>query len=179
MPKSKTPPATRYVTQVEYAKIRGCSQTSVSEAVVAGRIKTHEIMGKNLINVEEANRDWALNTDGAQRRGPAAEAEIAAPTTRKGYPSFQESRAIKEAYSARITKLEYEEKTTKLVEMARIKEIHFNIARRVRNAVLNVPGTINAEVASEIDPHKCEMLIYNALAEALENATKDGGLRED
>lgn len=173
--KQVTPPATRFVSHQEYARIRGCSQATVSEAVRNGRIKTHEIMGKALINVEEANRDWALNTNAAQVRGPGAEVETQAPA-RKGYPSFQESRAIKEAYAARITKLEYEEKTTKLVDLARIKEIHFNVARRVRNAILNVPGTINAEVASETDPHKCEMMIYNALADALENATKDGGL---
>jgi hypothetical protein len=161
-----------YVNQSEYGRIRGVSQPTVNEAIRNGRIKTHLVNGKKLIDVEEANRDWEANTDGAQMRGPLSEDRNQAPA-RKGYPSFQESRAIREAYSARITKLEYEEKLTKLVELDRIKEINFDVARQVRNAVLNVPGTINAEVAVETDPHKVEILIYNALAEALENATKE------
>ena len=171
MPRQKTPPATQYVSHQEYARIRGCSQASVSEAVRDGRIKTHSIMGKELINVEEANEDWLANSDPSQRRGPAAEQEMSVKKTK--YPSFQESRSIKEAYAARIAKIEYEERLTKLVELDKINTINFDIARRVRNAILQVPSQINAECAVETDPHKCEIIISNALTEALENATKE------
>ena len=168
-----------YVSVNQYSKIRGCSVGVVQNAIKTERIKTHDVLGKKMINVAEANLDWEANTDPSfaerrQDKGANSEPDITRPqpTRKSNYPSFQESRAIREAYSARITKLEYEEKTTKLVELERIKEINFDIARRVRNAILNVPGNINAEVASEVDPHKCETIIYNALADALELATK-------
>jgi len=162
-------PAKHFVSLNEYARIRGVTASQVELAIKNERIKRHKVMNKLMIEVNEANADWEATT-----RPMIDSKEYAEPDNKKrGYPSFQESRAIREAYTARITKLEYEEKSTKLVDLQRIKDINFDVARRVRNAILNVPGNINAEVAVETDPHKCEMLIYNALSDALELAATE------
>ena len=49
----------------EYARLRGVNLSAVQNAIKSGRIHT-EPDGK--IDVEEANRDWFINTDQSKQR---------------------------------------------------------------------------------------------------------------
>ena len=51
----------------EYARLRGVNLSAVQNAIKSGRIHT-EPDGK--IDVEEANRDWFINTDQSKQRKP-------------------------------------------------------------------------------------------------------------
>src|SRR5688500_5153193 len=96
-----------------YAKHRGVSHTAVEKALAQGRIRT---AASGLIDVAEADRDWSRNTSvPPPRRSMQADAATSGP-------SYAQSRANREAYLARLAKLEFEEKSGKLVdveEMAR------------------------------------------------------------
>ena len=169
------------VNLTEYARHRGIHRNSVLDAIKRGvlvsSVREIENRGKMVlaVDLELADKEWAENSDLNQVRN--------LPKTEKGKalleqglkerqskvkaPPFQESRAIREAYTARITKLEYEERINKLVDVEKVKKINWEVARRVRDAILYVPNKIAAEVAVETDPFKVEKIINDALKEAL------------
>ncbi len=52
------------ITAAEYARLRGVSRNAVSKAIKAGRISvTTAANGRMLIDADQADREWAANTD--------------------------------------------------------------------------------------------------------------------
>ena len=104
----------------------GGSAWSVKKALRDGRITRNK---HYKIDPEVADREWLLNTNPAQQRDTGRQRE-AAPKRQPGprqqqsgpqVPSYSESRAIKEAYQARISRLQYEEMTGKLISSDAVK----------------------------------------------------------
>jgi hypothetical protein len=94
------------------------------------------------------------------------EAEPAAIENPAGLPSYSESRALRENYQAKISKLVFEEKMGQLVSAEDVKTRAFEISRLVRDTVLNLPSRISAELAAETNPD----LIYSTLTRELTQA---------
>jgi hypothetical protein len=90
------------------------------------------------------------------------------PEAEKASKTYHQSRSIKEAYSARLQRLAYEEKLGKLINVEKVRVAAFNTARIVRDAILSVPDRISHEVASIQDPHEVHIRMTEALIEALE-----------
>lgn len=121
-----------------YAKHRGVSTEAVSKAVRTGRI-TAGPDGK--IDPERADREWEENTDPSKVRKKMTEDEaLASPAN--GLPSIAQSRAIREAYEARIKKLNYEVKKGKLVNADEVRVAAFNVSRIARDKILNLPDRL-------------------------------------
>ncbi len=158
-----------------YAESRGVSHVAVLKAIRTGRIKSARKVGSRWeIDPEAADREWKSNTrpDHHSTRSPDVETE---PTTDgKGIPSLIVSKAIREAYAARLAKLEYEEKAGKLVRVDDVKVQWFSQARRARDAILNVPIRIVDEVAaiagelSAEQRHEILLCLQRELIQALE-----------
>jgi len=145
----------------QYAKHRGVSPEAVSKAVEGGRITTIRTEdGKRLIDPVKADAEWAANTQSSKRYIPTKREKEQGktkpdPEDAQGPlsqvlqgPSYAQSRAIREAYAARLAKLEYEEKTGKLIPVDKVKVEAFKLARTVRDAILNIPDRISNELAS-------------------------------
>lgn len=94
-------------------------------------------------------------------------------------PSYAQSRAIREAYAARMAKLEFEEKSGRLIGVDKVKVEAFKVARTVRDAILNIPDRISNELASFAgDPGRVHQRLTEELVLALEelvNANKRHG----
>lgn len=90
------------------------------------------------------------------------------PEAEKASKTYHQSRSIKEAYSARLQRLAYEEKLGKLINVEKVRVAAFNTARIVRDAILSVPDRISHEIASIQDPHEVHIRMTEALIEALE-----------
>lgn len=90
------------------------------------------------------------------------------PEAEKASKTYHQSRSIKEAYSARLQRLAYEEKLGKLINVEKVRVAAFNTARIVRDAILSVPDRISHEIASIQDPHDVHIRMTEALIEALE-----------
>ena len=73
---------------------------------------------------------------------------------RSGGPSYAQSRAIREAYQARLAKLEFEERSGRMADVSKVKAEAFKVARTVRDGLLNLPDRIAHELAHETDPAK-------------------------
>lgn len=160
----------------QYAKRRGVSPEAVSKAVETGRISTVlDAAGKRKIDPAKADAQWELNTSKAMQRKPTAparppvsESPDPAPTAGAG-PSYAQSRAIREAYAARLAKLEFEEKSEKLVEVDKVKVEAFRTARIVRDAILAVADRIDAELAVLNDRNEINRVLKTELVRALED----------
>lgn len=82
--------------------------------------------------------------------------------------SFSQARAKKEKYLAALRKLEFEEKSGKLISAAEVEREAFNIARTVRDSLLNIPGRIDAILAAESDKAKVSEILTNEIRQTLE-----------
>ena len=83
-------------------------------------------------------------------------------------PSLAAKRAIKEMYAARLQKLEFEEKSKKLVPYDELKLKLSKLHLQVRDNLRTIPDRISPIVAAETDPSKIHSLISTEIRECLE-----------
>ena len=174
-----------------YAQHRGVSHTAVAKAIKAGRISI-ESDGK--IDPVKADAQWARNTLPSQNLNTGAAkpaAKVATPpvstpvatvssrelpppleTGRISAPDYQTSRAIREAYAARLAKLEYEERTAKLISSDEVEMRTFNLARRLRDRMQTIPRRLAAALAAEQDPRVIEQRLEDEIRQALEELSR-------
>lgn len=160
----------------EYSRRRGVSAQAVSKAVKTGRISAHtDKKGKKYINPAEADVQWEQNTDKASQRKKlspvAAETEVDTSEKLQG-PSYARSRAIREAYQAKIAKITYEEMAGKLVDAGLVKLEAYNIAKTVRESLLAIPDRLAAILAAEADEHQVHVLLTDEINKALEELAR-------
>ena len=81
----------------EYARLRGVNLSAVQNAIKSGRIHT-EPDGK--IDVEEANRDWFINTDQSKQRKPDPIFESQIESRPNNMGTFQQAKTANIYYRA-------------------------------------------------------------------------------
>jgi hypothetical protein len=156
----------------DYAAHRGVSRVSVHNALNAGRIEKEP---DGTIDVDKADAAWEQNTHPTRRRktkkdvARRTERPIDSPIVNSG-PSFAQSRAIREAYNARLAKLSYEEKSGSLVKIDLIKVAWFNTLRVLRDRILNMPDRMAPLLSAESDPKVIRDLLDKDLRQILSDA---------
>lgn len=135
-----------------YAKHRGVSHTAVEKAIKQGRIRTN---AEGKIDAGQADREWDRNSSPINApKSPSREPSGGEPLI--AGPSYAQSRAIRETYEARLAKLTYEERIKKLINADEMRVAAFNVARMIRDRLLNVPdrvvGAVLAEVRAALEP---------------------------
>jgi len=83
-------------------------------------------------------------------------------------PSYAQSRAVREAYQARLAKLDYEQRSGKLIEVDKVKASAFRTARTVRDGLLNLPDRVAHELAHETDPARVHLRLSKEIRTVLE-----------
>lgn len=170
------------VTLTAYAKTKGVSTEAVSKAVRVGRLSRSVVFdakGKPRVIPALADQEWTANTDSAQQRVPAVPPpRPAAPEPEPGPPeqktaTFQQARTMREAYMARLAKLEFDEKAGQLVRADAVKNEAFKVARVVRDSLLNIPDRIAAELANETNQFKVHQRLTHEIRRALEDMRID------
>ncbi len=169
-----------------YARHRGVSPEAVSKAVKTGRITLGQD-GK--IDPKRADLEWEANTDPSKPLNsvsgnpkhrkplgspkiPGGDVEAAGSALPGGIPPYLQSRSIREAYLARLSKLEYEEKTGKLVNIDAVRVVGFNAARQARDKLMNMPDRLAPLLAGMDDSHEIHRLLsaeIRLLCEELSN----------
>lgn len=173
----------------EYGRMRNVSAEAVRKAIKSGRLAesvTYDAKGWPRIDPDIADREWGSFTHPTHGGVRGKEAPSAPPPDDDDEPiaprqsgnaasTFAQSRAIKEAYLARLAKLEFEEKSGKLVNADGMKNEAFKLARIVRDSILNIPDRISAELAAQTDTFSVHKLLTDELRKALESL---GGTNE-
>ena len=171
----------------EYARQRGVSLQAVQRAIQSKRISVIlDEDGIPKINPVTADIEWEKNTQKEYRPHTLArkiqkeisdarlEKDRALENIATSEPmSYSDSRTVREAYSARLMKLEYEVKTGKLVSAEDVKREYFQILRVTRDSILNIPDRISSILAAENDAARIHQLITQELHQALEELSRE------
>ena len=158
-----------------YARHRGVTDTAVHKAIRAGRV-TPEADGT--IDIDRADREWARNTDtpkkGTQQRAEsiavrenAREQTAALPS---GGTSLLQARTVNEVVKAQTNKVRLARLKGELVDRPQAIAHVFKLARSERDAWLNWPARISAQMAAKlgIDPHAMHVALEAAVREHLQ-----------
>ena len=178
-----------------YARQKGVTEGAVRKAVKSGRIP---VGSDGTVDPASADTAWERNTNPAQQRkaNPVPAMPVAPPVrhtpvptmplsppirqptqrpaepdagpSTAGMPNYQMSRAVRETYNAKLTRLDYEERTGKLLNAEDVAKDAFAVARRVRDRLLNIPSRMASVLASETDSKAIERLLIQELRVALE-----------
>ncbi len=148
------------MSQRAYARHRGCAISTVQEAVAAKRIST---LPDGQIDSDVADGEWRRNTRTAVDRRGQQDDDIDA----FGASQYNKARAVREHYQARLAKLEFEEKTAKLIAADDVKVAAFNLFRRYRDHMLNIPDRLAAILAAESESAKCYEILAGEIRKAL------------
>ena len=156
----------------EYARRRGVALNAVQTAVKSGRIKTTPD-GK--IDVEEANRDWFINTDPALQRkpDPLFEAQIEHTGSKQNtLGTFQQAKTADIYYRAMIAKAKLKVLTGEVVDKKKAGDYAYTLGRDFRELALSFPVRYGAIIASELgtDEHKTMVILEKYVRELLSNS---------
>jgi len=159
-----------------YAKHRGVSEGAVRKAIKSGRITKNE-NGKIVPTI--ADKQWQQNSDPAQvQNKPQATFEnTEAPALNVG-PSYQQSRAIREAYNARMAKIQFEKETGKLISADQVRIDAYNAGRVTRDRILNIPDRVIPMLVGKTNIKEMKEILKSELIKALEELSKGYGTTE-
>lgn len=163
------------ITLTEYAKRKGVSAEAVSKAVRVGRLSKSVVFtkgGRPRVIPDIADQEWIATTDPSQQRVPAVPPPRPDPEPTGNEPktaTFQQARTLREAYMARLAKLEFEEKSGRLVAADAVKNEAFRVARIVRDNLLNIPDRVAGELANETNQFKVHQRLTQEIRRALED----------
>lgn len=174
-----------------YARHRGVSDTAVHKAIRAGRI-TREADGS--INADRADQEWEKNSDtpktGAKTRPEKVAAkeptgeqaqeslrpvarepatESSAPPLSSGGTSLLQARTVNEVVKAQTNKVRLARLRGDLVDRSQAIAHVFRLARTERDAWLNWPARISAQIAAtlQLDQHTLHITLEAAVREHL------------
>ena len=156
-----------------YARHRGVTEAAVRKAIKQGRVSK----GKNgKINPKTADKEWGKNTDPAQIKAVFTEekpdySQNSIPNAANG-PSYQQSRVIKEAYGAKLLRLQFEKESKKLISIDDVKVSAFNAARMTRDRILNIPDRVIPQLVGKTNIFEMKEILKAELNKALEELSK-------
>ena len=144
----------------EYARMRGVRLNSVQTAVNSGRIhKTPD--GK--IDVEEANKEWFMNTDPAKSRkaDPLFETADGGGMPKNGMSNFQQAKTADIYYRAMLAKAKLKMITGETIDRKKAGLHAFNLGRSLRDLFVSFPTRYGALIAAalETDEHKTVVVL--------------------
>lgn len=180
----------------KYATHRGVSEKAVRKAIAAGRIT---VEADNTIDPVKADKQWDAQTDPAMQRGEHTRnlaGTTAASTARAntkpvpksalravddtlrdagavpdsgGEVSFLRARMANEVLKAQTARVRLQKMKDELVDRTSATAMVFDLARRERDAWLNWPSRVAANMAAElgVDAHITEQVLDKYLRQHL------------
>jgi hypothetical protein len=168
----------------KYAEHRGVSEKAVRKAIATGRI-TLEPDGT--IDPLKADRRWAAQTDPSKQRArksapitkPVPKSAIRAvddtlrdagtPDVGGGEVSFLRARMANEVLKAQTAKVRLQKMKGELVDRVKATAMVFDLARRERDAWMNWPPRVAADMAAElgVEAHQMEQVLEHHIRQHL------------
>ena len=143
----------------EYAEHRNVSVVAVRKAIKSGRITLNQ---NKKLDQKLADSQWFENTNPAKQRNSADN------NSSDDKISYHRSRAIREDYNAKLTKLQFERESGKLIPIEEVKIQAFNSGRRIRDRLLNMPDHIAPHLVSKTSIFEIKNILKSELTKILE-----------
>ena len=172
--------AKKYIKIPEYAVLCGLSSQYIRRIIAKGIITKQAVKKKGkrfLINPEQADLDREKNVAPENRKKPklkptVEEKETVSKQAGTNKLDYAECRRLNEQYKAGLKKLDYDQKSGRLIPADEVEREYFDIARTVRDSLMNIPGRINAILAAELDEVKVNEILTQEITQALEVLSK-------
>ena len=176
-----------------YARHRGVTDTAVHKAIRSGRI---EALADGTIDADQADAQWARNTSapktgtqrptikvkvpevdgdgGGERSGAGAIGNSgsggAGGVGGAGGTSLLQARTVNEVVKAQTNKVRLARLKGELIDRPQAIAHVFKLARSERDAWLNWPARVSAQMAAklELDAHTMHVALENAVREHLQ-----------
>lgn len=104
---------------------------------------------------------------------PEEQAAPEAPQPSGHASNYAKARSIKESYEAQLKKLEYDEKSGKLIAADKVRADCYTAASIVREALLNMPARMAPELASVTDTFEVERILRTEIHGILELCSRE------
>jgi hypothetical protein len=151
------------ISMSEYARRRGCSEAAVRHAVRDKRISL--IDGR--VDPVAADAQWARNTRVRAGSRPADDVNLRAPGAAPPPAGGDEPpvedyylvKARRERAEADLAELKLAELRGELVRVADVRAAYAKRAAGLREAILQLPARLSAQLAAESDQAKCHDLL--------------------
>ena len=161
---------------LQYATDRGVEYTQLSKWAGQGRFSSDALRKEKrswvVADPQELDRQVAAakSPDRGGRGGtPAIDQSLQQQQNQAAaIPSFAQSRAIREAYAARLTRLEFDQRSGKLIEKAELKMKLAKLHMAVRDSLRTIPDRVAPIVAAETDQAKIHAMLLKEIGQALE-----------
>ena len=165
--------------------LRGTSHVAVINAIKDQRLTPPAVVRDGhrwVIDPAMADEQWATRTDPSEYGGQAGggsrpigietpvqqqPATLPPPPSPKGGPSLAMSKQVKAAYEAKLTELEYKERSGEMGRLQDVRKEAARLARQVRDLLLIVPSRNAAKVAAMSDPEDIRALLQQEIELAL------------
>ena len=157
--------ARRVVSLSAYARHRGTSRQYISRLAREGVL----VMREGFVDVEASDavlddRPVAFEPKPSFPSSPTRES-AALPGHQP--TSFAQARLAEMVYRAKLRRLEFEERTGKLLSREEVETAAFNISRTVRDGMLNISDRVAAMLAAESDAKKVHEILSAEIRKAL------------
>src|SRR5579862_9194272 len=174
-----------------YARHRGVSLRAVQKALASGRISARK---DGRLDADVADSNWERNTaprplpssTPASKRASNRVAAAASPQSSHHHAEarpgtrepadpprlesgleYSRARAVRESYLARMAKIDFEERSAKLVSADEVKVAAFNRFRQFRDGMLNIPDRLAAVLAAEGEPSRVHQALSTEIRKVL------------
>lgn len=165
-----------------YARHRGVALSAVQKAIATGRIQPES---DGSIDPAKADGQWDRHTRTAQPTTPKASTARPSPAPPPSPPQagdesrgvdYHKARAIRETYAARLAKLEFEERSDKLISKDDVDIKYFQLARQLRDRLQQIPRKVAPEIVALVvadpDMRGVTDILDVAIREALEDLAR-------
>jgi hypothetical protein len=151
----------------EFAELIGVSRQAVLGAIKRGRLpKSASRVGKMWhVDPELGQAEYQKNVDiGKRHNFKGGEPD----TDRESeYPDFNESRAKRIFFEAKLAEIEVKTREGQLVDRDEIRAKSFKLGRLIRDGMLNIPDRVAADIAAETDAFKVHTRLMKEIREVL------------
>lgn len=150
----------------EYAKHRGVSKVQVGKYIREGKITARKVGRSYEIDPDVADRELEASQApdrGGRGGGPQESGNIGGSAL-----SFAHARAVRETYAAKILRLEFEQKSGRLVDKNELKLKLTKLHMAVRDSLRTIPDRVAPVLAAETDQAKIHALLLKEIGQALE-----------
>lgn len=168
---------------LQYATDRGVEYTQLSKWAGQGRFNTDALRKEKrswvVADPQELDRQVAAAKApdrGGRGGAPAIDQALQQQQNQAAaIPSFAQSRAIREAYAARLTRLEYDQRSAKLVDKNELKMRLAKLHMALRDSLRTIPDRVAPIVAAETDQAKIHAMLLKEIGQALESLSNAVG----